>query len=283
MGLFDFLKDYVALAHQEDSKGNYLKAAEYLERAYYTKKDSSLLMSAAIRFERGRKYEDMLRCIQEAAKAGNGDAMCWLGELCRDGNIVKQSLILAESYFQCAVAKGCRGAYRQWGLMYSGVVAKHIDGNRNDLPQAVKTDYKRAMEIFMKGHNAGCGDCSNELGLLYIHGKGVPVDEKEAMRYFQIAADRNDRVGCLNLAIAHYEAWNGERNDELAYKYFIKADQLGSSAAQKWLSKDKTKLRSHLEMETKDFAKKMGETVLESAANALVGAVVGGTCEEIIK
>ena len=281
MGIFDmFKKDYIKLANAASENGDQKSAAEYYEKAFtFNVKDPQLLFLAAIRYENLRDYKSMVRCVEQGAKEKHPKCLAWMGELYRDGIYVQQSWMLAENYFQLATMLGCVGAYKDWGRMYCEIgdnVDNNVNASKNssNFGVTIKKDYHRAMELFKKGCDKGHGGCANEVGNMYAQGLGVSVDIKEAVKYFKIAAELNNSTGALNLAISYYEGWTGEQNDELAFEYFIKADKLGSTVAKKYLSPDKTKLRSHLEMNVKKFAKDTLTNAAQQLADNLVNSAV---------
>lgn len=51
-------------------------------------------------------------------------------------------------------------------------------------------DYVEAMNWFKKGAAHGDGQSAYRLGLMYEKGMGVPVVDKEAIKWFQLAVDK---------------------------------------------------------------------------------------------
>lgn len=288
MGLFDFLsKDYVKLAWQAREAGDLTKSAEYFEKAYYKTKEKEYIFKAACDYEKCKDDNSILRCVKEGAKVGHPMCIEWMGELYRDGYLVQKSTLLADQYFRLATMAGCVAAYYQWGNMYNprDDYDMYVDGSGGTLlsTQVHRTDYAKAMSIFQEGLKRGCALCPNAIGDMYARGLGVKADINEAAKYFAIAAERKNEVGCLNLALYFYNGWGGKRDDELAYKYFIAADNYGSTVAAKYLSKDKTKLRSHLEMGVKEKLKNVAVTATEKLVDTLTGNIVDSAVDKILK
>ena len=286
MGLFDlFKKDYVKLAWQAREAGDFAKAGEYFEKAYFQTKEKEYIFKAACNYEKCNDGRSILRCVKEGTNAGHPMCFEWMGELYRDGYMVQKSTLLADQYFRLATMAGCVAAYHPWGNMYNprDDYDMYVDGKTSLASQVHRADYAKAMSIFQDGLKHGCAQCPNAIGDMYARGQGVKIDINEAAKYFKIAADRGNGTGCLNLALYYYNGWGGKRDDELAYKYFIEADKYGSTVACKYLSKDKTKLRSHLEMGVKEKLKEVAITATEQLADNLVGSLVDSAVGKIIK
>lgn len=68
-----------------------------------------------------------------------------------------------------------------------------------------KVDNQKAIEWFSKSAMRGNKRAMTKLGLMHLEGRGTPQNAKEAMRWFQMAADRED-------AHAHYILSNERLN-----------------------------------------------------------------------
>ena len=286
MGLFDlFKKDYVKLAWQAREAGDFAQAGEYFEKAYNTTKEKEYIFKAACNYEKCNDGKSIYRCVAEGANVGHPMCLEWMGELYRDGYMVQKSTMLADQYFRLATMAGCVAAYHPWGNMYNprNDYDMHVDGGSPMSVNVHRADHAKAMSIFQEGLKHGCAVCPNAIGDMYARGLGVKADINEAAKYFKIAADRKNGVGCLNLALYYYNGWGGKRDDELAYKYFIEADKYGSTVAAKYLSKDKTKLRSHLEMGVKEKLKEVAVTAAEQLADNIAGNIVDSAVSKITK
>lgn len=284
MGLFDlFKKDYAKLAWQELENRNLTKAAECFEQAYYQTKNKDYIFKAAYYYEKCNDQKSILRCVTEGAKVGHPMCLEWMGELYRDGFLIEKNTLLADLYFRTAASAGYVATYFQWGSMYNkrDDYDMYVDGKTVMSRQVHKTDYAKAMNIFQEGLKHGCPHCPNAIGDMYARGLGVKTDINEAAKYFKIAADRENGTGCLNLALYYYEGWGGKQDDELAYKYFILADRYGSNVACKYLSSDKTKLRSHFEMGVKNYLKNTAINAAEQLVDNITGNIVDSAVNKV--
>ena len=87
--------------------------------------------------------------------------------------------------------------------------------------------YKKAFEL-----DKADSDAYNNVGVMYVQGRGVGVDYGKAYDYFKRAADMNDPYGLYNLAICYYNGTGAELNQDIAKSYFQKAADLGHVKAQ---------------------------------------------------
>ncbi|XP_038960961.1 protein sel-1 homolog 2 isoform X4 [Rattus norvegicus] len=69
------------------------------------------------------------------------------------------------------------------------------------------------------------------LGLLYFHGKGVPVNYGEALKYFQKAAEKGWPNAQFHLGFMYYSGSGVWKDYKLAFKYFYLASQSGQPLA----------------------------------------------------
>src|SRR4051794_35460286 len=60
-------------------------------------------------------------------------------------------------------------------------------------------DYARALAAWRPLAIQGNAEAQNNLGLLYLDGKGVPANLTEAVRYFQLSAAAGSALGQNNL------------------------------------------------------------------------------------
>ncbi|KAL6040800.1 hypothetical protein STEG23_037429, partial [Scotinomys teguina] len=74
------------------------------------------------------------------------------------------------------------------------------------------------------------------LGLLYFHGKGVPVNYGEALKYFQKAAEKGWPNAQFQLGFMYYSGFGVWKDYKLAFKYFYLASQSGQPLAMYYLA-----------------------------------------------
>ena len=79
------------------------------------------------------------------------------------------------------------------------------------------------------GH--GQTDAQNNLGLMYLTGKGVEQDHKTAAEWFEKAAQKNHAMAMNNLAGMYEVGWGVERNAEKAKELYQSAALTGNETA----------------------------------------------------
>lgn len=93
--------------------------------------------------------------------------------------------------------------------------------------KGVKSDYKKAAELY----KIGCddnepGSCS-ALGMLYFKGNGVKQSHKSAFELFKKSCKNIGATGCFYLAHAYKEGIGTRQDFKLAKEYFGKACDWG--------------------------------------------------------
>ena len=93
------------------------------------------------------------------------------------------------------------------------------------LPQ----DYTKALELYHRAGNLGSAESYNNIGVAYDNGRGVEVDEKRAIHYFELAAMQGDSTARYNLGEMEEKAGNIER----ALKHYMIAVKDGDTQSLK--------------------------------------------------
>ncbi|XP_049990278.1 protein sel-1 homolog 2 isoform X1 [Alexandromys fortis] len=122
-------------------------------------------------------------------------------------------------YFLKAAKAGSANAMAFIGKMY-------LEGNIA-APQNNATAFKYFSMAASKGNAIGL----HGLGLLYFHGKGVPVNYGEALKYFQKAAEKGWPNAQFQLGFMYYSGSGVWKDYKLAFKYFYLASQSGQPLA----------------------------------------------------
>ncbi len=93
-------------------------------------------------------------------------------------------------------------------------------------------DFATAHKEFQESAEAGEPTAMLSLAFLYLHGEGVAVDYKEAVRWLKVAAERGLAPAQHSLALAYYEGRGVGRNTAVAANYFESAALQGLGDAQ---------------------------------------------------
>ena len=70
------------------------------------------------------------------------------------------------------------------------------------------------------------------LGLIYYHGRGVPQDYKEGVKWYQMAAEQGDAMAQLNLGRMYDDGRGVPQDYKEAVKWYRKSAEQGDAMAQ---------------------------------------------------
>ena len=93
-------------------------------------------------------------------------------------------------------------------------------------------DYETAYENWSPAAAAGDADSQYGMGQLYANGYGVPLDDAEALKWYQKAADQGHGEAQCALAVMHANGWGVPMNEAEAMKWYVKAAENGVTDAQ---------------------------------------------------
>lgn len=100
---------------------------------------------------------------------------------------------------------------------------------KTDSAKAVPTKAVSACRRLAEGKNA---DAQYTLGNVYLTGRGVPQNYKEALKWFRKAAEQGNADAQSNLGYMYAEGWGAAQNYKEAAKWFRKAADRGNLRAQ---------------------------------------------------
>jgi TPR repeat protein len=195
-------------------------------------------------FQRGY----FLTALREATKRVSANpkdaaAMTLLGEIYRDGLVVRQDIVEAARWYRLASALGDKNAQFQLGVMLledgdpkDKIAAKGLfekagaQGHAGALynlgvlaiqgDEATKPDFAKAAEYFKRAADAGDDNGAYSYGVLVRDGKGVPLDTALAALWLKRAADGGIIAGQVEYAIMLFNGIGVERDEEQAAKIF---------------------------------------------------------------
>ena len=117
--------------------------------------------------------------FQIDAQNGDANAAFWLGVAYRDANGVTRDLTRAVEWLSRSAGAGNPDAADALGQLYEDGIGVHRDSSR------AATLYRFACE--QRPDHGGAGHGCNDLGLLYLEGRGVVQDKVEAYKYFRLS------------------------------------------------------------------------------------------------
>ena len=140
-------------------------------------------------------------------------------------------------YYALCFANGCgvqRDSVKTWIWANRALDDKYYDiymvlGKMYEEGKTVAKDYDYARFYFEKGVEHGVAACANSLGVGYENGTLADYSEKDinkAIEYFQIAAEKGDKLGKANLARLYankdLDIYNPQKS-EMLYKQLVQS------------------------------------------------------------
>lgn len=98
-------------------------------------------------------------------------------------------------------------------------------------------DYEAAIAEWQPLAEAGDAEGQFGMGLLYTNGFGVPFDNDQGLKWYQLSADQGHGQAQCNLAVMHANGWGVPQSDAEAFKYYSLAAEQGVTQAQASLAK----------------------------------------------
>ena len=93
--------------------------------------------------------------------------------------------------------------------------------------ESTPVNEKEAAKWLQRAADAGEPVAQYRLGTLYERGRGVPTDAAKAMRWYQAAANQGNRKAMHNLAVAFAEGTGVQKDFAEASRWFLRAANLG--------------------------------------------------------
>lgn len=90
-------------------------------------------------------------------------------------------------------------------------------------------DYETALKEWQPLAEQGDASAQQNLGIMYEHGDGVPINMEEAVKWFRKAAEQGDASGQLYLGDMYSKGQGVQKNEEEAVKWWRKAAEQGSA------------------------------------------------------
>ena len=124
------------------------------------------------------------------------------------------------------VALACMAA-----LMIGAASASLADFDAGNRAYAAR-DYETAFKEWLPLAEAGDAMAQNNIGFMYRKGRGVPPDEKEAVKWYRRAAEQGLPDAMTNLGYMYDEGRGIEQDLLESYKWFLLAAERGREGAE---------------------------------------------------
>ncbi len=117
-------------------------------------------------------------------------------------------------------------------------VAQSNLGKSYEFGQGVEQDFKEAVKWYQKAADQGDANGQTSLGFMYANGEGVEQDFKEAVKWYRKAADQGDASAQYNLGLMYYNGEGVPIDRGVAYVWYSIAAANGDTETATW--KDNT-------------------------------------------
>ena len=232
------------------AEGGHTKAQNNLGHCYFEGKGVA------------KDTREAVKWYRKAAESGNAEAQCNLG-VCYDLGIgVEKNTLEAEKWYKKAAAQGNLQSRKE---LDKRIVAQYFADKKNqqkhqeaklsgreaekkiskqqlekwfelgkkyDFGEWIPVDYKEAVKWYRKAAEGGHAKAQNNLGVCYIEGKGVAKDEREAVKWFTKSAEQGFSEAQYRLGICYYHGQGIPKDTSEAVKWFRKAADGGHVMAQ---------------------------------------------------
>lgn len=165
-------------------------------------------------------YSIAYKYASTEALSGNHRAMCMLGLIYRDGKGVTEDVEKSIIYFQKAIENGNRHALWHLGKLY-------LTGTK------VEKDVDKGLDYIFKAAEAGLTKAQIMLADLYKKGKFVQQNNEKYIEWLEKAAENDEYdIPIYKYALEIYTGKLIPKDEKKAFKYFLKAAELGLPSAQ---------------------------------------------------
>ncbi|MBA2650422.1 MAG: SEL1-like repeat protein [Legionella sp.] len=149
-----------------------------------------------------------------SAEQGNPVAQYLLGQWYQVGENAEPDYALAKEWYQKATTK----------LSQASIAMGFID-------ETVYDDYTGALKSYEQAALKGNGKATFDLALMYLYGKGIPVDYKKAKILLADASNKGVHEATHQLAELSFYGQGQPQNEKEALDLYLKAADLGNDSA----------------------------------------------------
>jgi uncharacterized protein len=190
------------------------------------------------RARRGGDIEAALKSLEDAANVGEVMALWKLGRMYADGDGVKQNDLRAFDYFRTladshADEVPCTGPAVFVASAFVALGGYYLTGipNSNVKPNAV-----HARQIFSYAASYfGDPEAQYRLGRMYLDGKGIASDTKQAVRWLSLAASKNQYQAQAVLGALLFEGESVSRDRARGLMWLVIARD-AATAEETWIT-----------------------------------------------
>ncbi|MBN1865465.1 MAG: SEL1-like repeat protein, partial [Victivallales bacterium] len=159
------------------------------------------------------------QAMLKAARHGEAEAQCFLGDMYFEGNGVSKNLSEAFLWYRKAAELGLAVAQNNLGVMYAN-------------GKGLAKDEAQAAVWYRKAAEQGLAMAQSNLGSMYFDGRGVAKDEAQAAVWYRKAAEKGSDIAQFNLGNMYSDGCGVAKDEVQAFFWYCKAAKQGLAMAQ---------------------------------------------------
>ncbi len=197
-----------------------------------------------------QNFDEAVKWYSKAAEQGYVSAQYMLGRCYDEGSGVEKNAAEAEKWYKKAAAQDhfqaqqelAKRQKRQEKKISGKEPEKEISetllekwfelGIKYDFGKGVPVDYKEAVRWYRKAAEAGHAVAQYNLGICYANGQGVTQDYSEAVKWYRKAAEAGYAAAQNNLGYRYENGLGVSKDIKEAVKWYHKAAESGDANAQ---------------------------------------------------
>lgn len=175
----------------------------------------------------GRTSRDAIPLLEKAVNVHNYDKAAYaLGKLYQDGSSdIPVDIEKARSYYEIAARQ------------HNPKALEKLAGSYLKAPEATEEDRKKAIDYYRQAADFGSPEAMRELGMMYLSGKGLPLDAKWGATLLQRAANLGDLGASSELGELYLSGIGVGKDEKRAVEYLTLAANQGSASAMRKLAR----------------------------------------------
>ena len=181
-------------------------------------------------------YAEAMHWYRRAAEQGDAPGQSSLARMYRDGLGVPQDYAEAARWYRRAAEQGNTPAQFELGAMHDsglGVPQDYAQAARWYRRAAVPDGQLQLLEGELRVTSVGGrAAAQNNLGVLYAEGRGVAMDESEAVQWYRRAAYEGLPVAQFNLGVMYADGRGVAQNEAEAAQWYRRAAKQDNDLAQ---------------------------------------------------
>ena len=196
--------------------------------------DLDAIANKADRLRLAKKYHEALALYKKAAALGHARSQTWIGNIYWRGLGVEKDYSQALHWFEMAAKQNRTSAISNLGMMY-------------ERGEGVTSDVEKAAELYLRASNMGDKDASHNLAALYDFGRGIAQNKSLAVKYYERAIEQGstDPVVYNNLGVLYMDGKGTPKDWDKALKHLTFSAEKGHELGKRNLHILKTNIQAN--------------------------------------